>query len=77
MGYLDGINQYMEEGYAHRVSAGRSEERKFTIKDVYNILDTCLLVCMAHKTDPLLTDIRNKYGMEYLKDFDLMGVEYY
>jgi penicillin amidase len=27
---------------------------------------------MAHKTDPL-TDIRNKYGMEYLKDFDLMG----
>jgi penicillin amidase len=28
---------------------------------------------MAHKTDPLLTDIRNKYGMEYLKDFGLDG----
>jgi penicillin amidase len=25
------------------------------------------------KTDPLLTDIRNKYGMEYLKDFGLDG----
>jgi penicillin amidase len=32
---------------------------------------------MAHKTDPLLTDIRNKYGMEYLKDFGLDGVDYY
>jgi hypothetical protein len=42
MGYLDGINQYMEEGYAHRVSVGRCEKEKFTIKDVYNILDTCL-----------------------------------
>jgi hypothetical protein len=41
MGYLDGINQYMEEGYAHRVSGGVQKE-KFTIKDVYNILDTCL-----------------------------------
>jgi penicillin amidase len=28
---------------------------------------------MAQKTDPLLTDIRNKYGMEYLKDFGLDG----
>jgi hypothetical protein len=28
MGYLDGINQYMEGGYAHRVSVGRGAERK-------------------------------------------------
>jgi hypothetical protein len=42
MGYLDGINQYMEEGYAHRVSVGRCAERKIHHKDVYNILDTCL-----------------------------------
>ena len=28
---------------------------------------------MAQKTDPLLTDIRNKYGMDYLKDFGIEG----
>jgi hypothetical protein len=42
MGYLDGINQYMEEGLRHRVSVGRCAERKIHHKDVYNILDTCL-----------------------------------
>jgi penicillin amidase len=31
---------------------------------------------MAHKTDPLLTDIRNKYGMSTLRILDLMGVEH-
>jgi penicillin amidase len=50
------------------------KKEKFTIKDVYNIFDTCRLVLPWHKkTDPLLTDIRNKYGMEYLKDFGLDG----
>jgi acyl-homoserine lactone acylase PvdQ len=28
MGYLDGINQYMEEGLPHRISVGRCEERE-------------------------------------------------
>jgi penicillin amidase len=32
---------------------------------------------MAQKTDPLLTDIRNKYGMGTLKILGLMGTEYY
>jgi hypothetical protein len=41
MGYLDGINQYMEEGL-HRVSVGRCAERKIHHKRCYNILDTCL-----------------------------------
>jgi hypothetical protein len=35
-----------KRGYAHRVSVGRCAEEKFTIKDVYNILDTCLLVLL-------------------------------
>jgi penicillin amidase len=47
--------------------------KKFTIKDVYNIFGIFLYFAMANKTDPLLTDIRNKYGMEYLKDFGLDG----
>jgi hypothetical protein len=31
---------------------------KFTIEDVYNIMDTCPLVLLAQKSDPLMTDIR-------------------
>jgi penicillin amidase len=38
------------------------KKEKFTIKKMYNIFDTCRLV-LHGKTDPLLTDIRNKYGM--------------
>jgi penicillin amidase len=50
------------------------QKEKFTIKDVYNIFGyMSFSFAMAHKTDPLLTDIRNKYGMEYLKDFGLDG----
>jgi hypothetical protein len=61
---------------AHRVSVGRAE-KKIHHKDVYNIFGyMSFSFAMAHKTDPLLTDIRNKYGMEYLKDFE-WGVEHY
>ncbi|MFT4983151.1 MAG: penicillin amidase [Flavobacterium sp.] len=75
MAYLDGINQYMEEGVMpiEFQLVGVSKE-KFTVKDVYNIFGyMSFSFAMAHKTDPLLTDIRNKYGMEYLKDFGLDG----
>jgi intein-encoded DNA endonuclease-like protein len=67
MGYLDGINQYMEGGYAHRVSVGRCAERKNSPLKMFIIfLDTCLLV-LLWRIKQILTDIRNKYGMEYLK----------
>ena len=73
MAYLDGINQYMEEGTTpieFRLLGVRKE--KFTIKDVYNIFGyMSFSFAMAQKTDPLLTDIRNKYGMDYLKDFGI------
>jgi penicillin amidase len=47
--------------------------KKFTIKDVYNIFGyMSFSFAMAHKTDPLLTDIRNKlHGVP--KDFGLDG----
>jgi penicillin amidase len=60
-------------GDSNRVSVGWRKD-KFTIKDVYNIFGYMSLVSPWHKkTDPLLTDIRNKYGMDYLKDFGLDG----
>ena len=73
--YLSGINQYIDQGITPvelRI-LGITQE-KFVLKDVYNILGyMSFSFAMAQKTDPLLTDIRDKYGMEYLKDFGIDG----
>jgi penicillin amidase len=75
MAYLDGINEFMEQGPSpieFQLIAVKKE--KFTIKDVYNIYGyMSFSFAMAQKTDPLLTDIRNKYGMDYLKELGLDG----
>ena len=75
LAYIDGINQYMEEGTApieFQILGIKND--KFTLKDVYNIFGyMSFSFAMAQKTDPLLTDIRNKLGAEYLKDFGLDG----
>jgi penicillin amidase len=73
MSYLDGINQYLVEGTTpFEFSLLGIKKEKFTIKDVYNIFGyMSFSFAMAQKSDPLMTDIRNKYGMEYLKDFGL------
>ena len=75
MAYLDGINQFMEEGTTPvEFSLVGVKKEKFTINDVYNIFGyMSFSFAMAQKSDPLLTDIRNKYGMEYLKDFGIDG----
>ncbi len=75
MAYVDGINQYMQEGKTpieFQLLGVKIE--KFTLKDVYNIFGyMSFSFAMAQKTDPLLTDIRDKFGMEYLKDFGIDG----
>jgi penicillin amidase len=75
MAYIEGINQYMEEGKTPiEFQILGLKKDKFTIKDVYNIFGyMSFSFAMAQKTDPLLTDIRNKLGSEYLKDFGLDG----
>jgi penicillin amidase len=75
MAYLDGINQYIEEGVTPvEFQLLGIKKQKFTIEDVYNIFGyMSFSFAMAQKTDPLLTDIRNKYGMNYLKDFGIDG----
>jgi penicillin amidase len=71
--YLDGINQYMEAGVTpveFRLLGIKPE--KFTLKDVYNIFGfMSFSFAMAQKTDPLLTDIRDRFGMNYLNDFGI------
>ena len=72
--YLDGINQYLEEGVTPiEFTLVGVKKQKFTIKDVYNIFGyMSFSFAMAQKTDPLLTDIKNKYGAAYLKDFGII-----
>ncbi|MDQ6471547.1 penicillin acylase family protein [Flavobacterium sp. LHD-80] len=73
--YLDGINQYLEEGVTPiEFTLVGVKKEKFTIKDVYNIFGyMSFSFAMAQKTDPLLTEIRNKFGAEYLKDLGING----
>jgi len=75
LAYLDGINQYLEEGVTPvEFTLVGVKKKKFTIEDVYNIFGyMSFSFAMAQKTDPLLTDIRNKYGAEYLKDLRIEG----
>ncbi|WPO79677.1 penicillin acylase family protein [Flavobacterium sp. KACC 22761] len=73
--YLDGINQYLDEGTTPiEFTLVGVKKQKFTIKDVYNIFGyMSFSFAMAQKTDPLLTEIRNKYGVAYLKDLGING----
>ena len=73
--YLDGINQYIEEGTTPvELRLLGIKQEKFTLKDVYNIFGfMSFSFAMAQKTDPLLTDIRDRFGMDYLQDFGIHG----
>ena len=75
MAYLDGVNQYIEKGKTPiEFQLVGVQKEKYTLKDVYNIFGyMAFSFAMAQKTDPLLTDIRDKFGAEYLKDFGLEG----
>jgi len=75
MAYLDGINQYVENGKTPvEFTLLGIKKEKFTLKDVMNTFGyMSFSFAMAQKTDPLLSDLRNKLGDEYLKE---LGVDY-
>lgn len=75
MAYLEGINQFLEEGPTPiEFQLVGVPKEKFSIKDVYNIFGyMSFSFAMAQKSDPLLTDIRDEFGMDYLKDFGIDG----
>ncbi|MFS4455638.1 penicillin acylase family protein [Maribacter sp. 2304DJ31-5] len=68
--YLDGINQFIAEGPTPiEFYLTGIEKKDFTLKDIYNTMGyMAFSFAMAHKTDPLLTNIKDKLGPEYLKD---------
>ncbi|WP_159949008.1 penicillin acylase family protein [Polaribacter septentrionalilitoris] len=68
--YLDGVNQFLEDGKTpiefYMVGV---EKEKYTLKDVYNVFGyMAFSFAVAHKTDPLLTEIKEKLGSPYLQE---------
>ncbi|MEM9362234.1 MAG: penicillin acylase family protein [Bacteroidota bacterium] len=68
--YLDGINAFIEEGPKPvEFYLTGLEPESFTIEDIYNAVGyMAFSFAQAHKTDPLLTDLQNDLGSDYLMD---------
>lgn len=71
--YLNGVNQFMDEGPTpiEFILIGVEKEH-YQLKDVYNILGyMSFSFAMAQKTDPLLSVLKEKLSEEYLKDLNI------
>lgn len=73
MAYLDGVNQYIENGVTPlEFKLVGVEKEKYTIKDIYNVFGyMSFSFAAAHKTDPLLTEIKEKLGNAYLAEMNI------
>ncbi|MDC0008345.1 penicillin acylase family protein, partial [bacterium] len=71
--YLDGINQFVAEGSTPvEFYLTGLEKSEFTVKDIHNVLGyMAFSFAQAHKTDPLLTQLKNKLGSQYLEDLEI------
>ncbi|MEE4000709.1 penicillin acylase family protein [Tenacibaculum sp. FZY0031] len=68
--YLNGVNQFIEEGATplEFYLVGLNKEN-YTIKDVYNVFGyMAFSFAIAHKTDPLLTEVKEKLGEPYVNE---------
>jgi penicillin amidase len=75
--YLDGINQFMENGPTpvEFLLVG-VEKEKYTLKDVYNVFGyMAFSFAAAHKTDPMLNEVREKLGDAYFNEISLSNVK--
>ncbi|MBJ2173723.1 penicillin acylase family protein [Aureibaculum sp. A20] len=73
MAYIDGINQFIKNGPKpiefYLVGLDKEE---YTLNDVYNVFGyMAFSFAIAHKTDPLLTEIKGKLGADYLKELNI------
>jgi len=68
--YLDGINEFIAQGPTPiEFHLTGIEKEPFVLKDIYNTMGyMAFSFAMAHKTDPLLTKIKNELGPNYLKE---------
>ncbi|MDO6813583.1 penicillin acylase family protein [Tenacibaculum soleae] len=70
--YLSGINQFIDEGATplEFYLVGLDKE-KYTIKDVYNVFGyMAFSFAVAHKTDPMLTEVKEKLGDAYFNELN-------
>lgn len=68
--YLDGINQYIEEGPTPiEFYLTGLEKHPFTLQDVYNSVGyMAFSFAMAHKTDPFLMEVNDRLGPDYVAE---------
>ena len=70
--YINGINQFIDEGATPlEFYLVGLEKEKYTIKDVYNVFGyMAFSFAVAHKTDPLLTEVKEKLGDAYFEELN-------
>ncbi len=68
--YLEGVNSFIENGPTPvEFYLTGIEKRPFVLEDIYNVVGyMAFSFAQAHKTDPLLTSIRQEFGEEYIND---------
>jgi len=73
MSYLDGINQFVENGSTPiEFKLLGIDKTKYTIEDVYHVKGyMAFSFAHAHKADPLLTEIKEKLGDDYLEELNI------
>lgn len=71
--YLDGVNTFVQEGPTPvEFYLTGLEKSDFTLHDIQNVFGyMAFSFAQAHKTDPLLTKIKDSLGTAYLKDLDI------
>ncbi|MCF6350783.1 MAG: penicillin acylase family protein [Flavobacteriaceae bacterium] len=73
MAYLDGINQFIDDGptpIEYKIIGFKKE--KFELKDMYNVFGyMSFSFATAHKTDPLLSKIKEKLEPRYLEELGI------
>ena len=74
--YLDGVNQFIEKGATPiEFYLLGIEKEKYTINDVFNVFGyMAFSFAVAHKTDPMLTEIKENLGEAYFRE--LVDAEY-
>ncbi|QTD38804.1 penicillin acylase family protein [Polaribacter batillariae] len=73
--YLKGVNDYIENGKTPiEFTLVGVKKEKYTLKDMYNVLGyMAFSFAVAHKTDPMLNEVKEKLGDAYFNE--LIGVE--
>lgn len=68
--YLSGINSFIEQGPTPpEYYLTGLEKKPFEVVDVYNSLGyMAFSFAMAHKTDPLLSEIQERLGLDYVNE---------